>query len=293
MDDTQEAPATESTVMDRVFGDSPEATPAETPAVEATETKPEPTVSGDELKPTPEPTPEPKAEPVKEAAAETKAEKPAVEAKAEPDPKNWDTDDNPHKQRAEDLAKREKAARDWATQINQQYMAQKRELEIINKKLDGTYDPAVDEPRIDPEQVLKHARAQGAVQASIAAVVDKLGDAQTRAELDRFNQLFDANESIQHRVLNAASPMAEAIKVLNEWDITQKYGSTDVNVLVEKIKAEAVAEMREQIRKEEHQKIMDGIANKNKTPTGVREMRQAGGDTKPAAPRPLSSFFNN
>ncbi len=172
-------------------------------------------------------------------------------------------------------------------------MAQKRELEIINKKLDGTYDPQVDEPRIDPEQVLKHARAQGAVQASIAAVVDKLGDVKTRAELDRFNQLFDTNESIQHRVLNAASPMAEAIKVLNEWDITQKYGSTDVNVLVEKIKAEAVAEMREQIRKEEHQKIMDGIAMKNKTPNGVREMRQAGGDTKPAGTRPFSSFFNN
>ena len=292
MDDTTEVQATDSTVMDRVFGDSPEATPAETPAVEAAETKsPEPTVSGDEVKP--EPTPEPKAEPEKEVAAKTEAEKPKVEAKAEPESKNWDTDDNPHKQRAEDLAKREKAARDWATQINQQYMAQKRELEIINKKLDGTYDPQVDEPRIDPEQVLKHARAQGAVQASIAAVVDKLGDVKTRAELDRFNQLFDANESIQHRVLNAASPMAEAIKVLNEWDITQKYGSTDVNVLVEKIKAEAVAEMRETIRKEEHQKIMDGIAMKNKTPNGVREMRQAGGDTKPAGPRPLSSFFNN
>jgi len=293
MDEPTEAPSTESTVMDRVFSSGHRATEGvvdtptpETPEVEA---QPASDPASAEAK-TPEP--EVKAEPEKEQAATE--DKPKVEAKAEPDKTlDWDSDDNPHKKRADEIAKREKAARDWATQINQRYVNQQRELEIINKKLDGTYDPTVDEPKIDPQQVLTQARTQGAVQASISAVVDKLGEEKTRAELDRFNQLFDQNDMVQQRVLGSPAPMAEALKVLKEWDITQKYGTTDVDQLVEKIGAEAVAKVREQIRKEEHQKILDGIAMKNKTPNGNREMRPASGELKPSGARPLSSFFHN
>ena len=287
-----EAPSTESTVMDRVFNSGHRATEGVTdmPTPETPEVEAQPASDPASAEKTPEP--EVKAEPEKEQAATE--DKPKVEAKAEPDKTfDWDSDDNPHKKRADEIAKREKAARDWATQINQRYVNQQRELEIINKKLDGTYDPTVDEPKIDPQQVLTQARTQGAVQASISAVVDKLGEEKTRAELDRFNQLFDQNDMVQQRVLGSPAPMAEALKVLKEWDITQKYGSSDVDVLVEKIKAEAVAELREQIRKEEHQKILDGIAMKNKTPNGNREIRPASGDVKAPGARPLSSFFHN
>lgn len=296
MDDVVEAPST-NTVMDRVFGGQPTQSEGDTPTPTATETTEETKVAdapvSDEKDTAAVETKPEVTEPAKEQA-ETNDDKSKVEAKAEPEKKlDWDSDDNPHKKRADEIAKREKAARDWATQINQRYINQQRELEIINKKLDGTYDPTVDEPKIDPQQVLSHARTQGAVQASIAAVTEKLGEEKTKAELDRFNQLFDDNDLIQKRVLNSPSPMAEAMQVLAEYDVTQKYGSRDVKVLIEKIKAEAVVELREQIRKEEHQKILDGIAMKNKTPNGNRDMRRADGDTKPAGPRPLSSFFNN
>jgi hypothetical protein len=141
--------------------------------------------------------------------------------------------------------------------------------------------------------MLTEAQISGAVRASEAQAREKYGE-KFDAEIQRFHQLFDQNSLIQQRVLAAPSPMVEAMKVLEEFDVTVKYGSDDVTTIIQKIKAEAIAEEREKIRKEEHQKIMDSIAMRNKTPSGLREVRQAGGtDTKPAGPKPLSSLFNN
>jgi len=288
MDDQTQTP-----LIERAFsasGEVPEGvtaepvteTPTETPTPEKAEA---PEVKADA----------PATEPAKEAAKAEPDKKEPAEAKEDTEPKPvWDSDDNPYKQRASELAKREKAARDWATQINQQYVNQQRELAVINKKLDGTYDPAVDDPRgPDPQQILSEAQIAGKVQASEMMARERYGD-KFEPEIQRFHELFDTNQLIQQRVLTSKAPMVEAFKVLREWDITQKYGSTDVDTIIDKIKAETEAELRERIRKEEHQKIMDGIAQKNRNPSGLREARQAGGDSpKTTGPKPLSAFFHN
>lgn len=235
------------------------------------------------------------AEPIKEAAKAEPEKKPA-EVKADTTEKPiWDSDDNPHKKRADELAKREKAARDWATQINQQYVNQQRELAIINKKLDGTYDPAIDDPRgPDPQQILSEAQIAGKVQASEVAARERYGE-KFDPEIQRFHELFTDNPIVQQRVLSSRAPMLEAMAVLKEWDIAQKYGSTDVDTIISKIRAETESELREKIRKEEHQKILDSIAMRGKTPSGLKDVRAANTNEsqKPAGARPLSSFFTN
>jgi len=290
MDDLTQTP-----LIERAFSSSgsvPEGITADpVTAPEPEEAKPEEKAA----EPAAQAKPEPSAptEPAKEAA-KAEPEKAPAEVKADTDPKPvWDSEDNPYKKRADELAKREKAARDWATQINQQYVNQQRQLAVINKKLDGTYDPAVDDPRgPDPQEVLSQVHVAGKVQASEVMARERYGE-KFDPEIQRFNELFDTNPLIQQRVLTSKAPMLEAMSVLKEYDIAQKYGSTDVDTIISKIKAETEAELREKIRKEEHQKIMDGIAMKNKNPNGLREARQAGGDTKPAGQRPLSSFFHN
>ena len=64
-----------------------------------------------------------------------------------PDAKaNWDDDNNPWKKKANEFDQRYRDThRNW-NQLNQQNQELQRQLSILGKKFDGTYDPRVDEP---------------------------------------------------------------------------------------------------------------------------------------------------
>ena len=114
-------------------------------------------------------------------------------------------------------------------------------------------------------------------------------------EIARYNELFNDNQMVQQQVWSSPSPVFTALKVLRDFDVSQKYGTTDVTELIEKIKAEQEADLEKRLTEKITKQVMDGIAMKNKAPTGINGARAATKveGEKPATGRPLGSFFNN
>ncbi len=109
-----------------------------------------------------------------EVKAEAKPEEAKTEEKAEAvgDTKptvDWDSDENPFKQRVATVEKQYNDTRQWARQEAAQRQKLQQQLDIISKKLDGTYDPEVDDPRPDPQAVILQADAQGKMTGSLDA----------------------------------------------------------------------------------------------------------------------------
>ena len=179
------------------------------------------------------------------AAAESQpADKPAEEAASAPpegekSSSNWDSDDNPYKQEALKLAQRQRDTAGWANEVHKQNLELKRHMERMEKKIDGTYDPEADkEPETPPEEIASHAELQGATRASLYAAYDQHGKEKVDSEVREFDRLFMNNPAIMNRVTRSGRPIQEALKVLGEYRMAQKYGTADFTEIISKVRAE-------------------------------------------------------
>ena len=244
---------------------------------------------------------EPEAESAAEKKPEEKAdagtvkvkveEKPTEEKEAEAAPKiDWDSEENPWKKRQTDT-------HDWSRRLSSENAEMKRQLEIVNAKLDGTYDPEMDKaPELTTERIQAEAEIRGKIKASESLAYELHGGKEkVEAELKKFNDNFGTNQFVQNRVLNSDAPIMEALKILKELAIVEKYGTSDPEKIIEAVKKEAEKELRSQIAEEENQKIMARLDKKEKLIPSLTDVR---GTDKEDGKRqvqqtPLNQLFSN
>ena len=279
-----ETPAIEQppaiTPLDSVFGSAPEGEkPSQEAKPEVKEAKAE-EVAKEAAKETPTP----------EAQAKTEAEKPKEgESKTE-----WDSDDNPWKQKATGLEKQVKDGRDWTTTVQQNNVALKKQLEIIEKKLDGTYDPDTDRaPEPTRDQIELEAERKGRIAASEALAKQLHGKETIEQAMREFDEKFASNAFIQYRVLNAEAPVLEALKVLKQEKFVAKW-SDDPEKIEKAIREDERQQMEKVIEEKVTKKVLARLNKKDETSQGIDGVRAAApnGDGKtPFRPTPLTNVF--
>lgn len=227
-----------------------------------------------------------------QAVKETvKTEEDAVEAKKEEDVKpeaNWDDSKNPYKQRYQDTQK-------WANNINMQNVELKRQLDIINKKLDGTYDAEAEENanQIKPEEIAYTAETTGKIVSSREAAFTIYGEDLVNKTLFApdapFRQIQDLPQ-VQARVMTSPSPVLEAMKVVREYAFNAKWGNAP-----EEIEANIKKAYEKELEDVVTKKILEKMKLKEKQPQGLKDARgaQPGGMPAQSGLTPLSEVFGN
>lgn len=300
----QQAPSQESdksTVDEKTKTETETAADTKTAATETEKTK-----EGDEKKPSPSDTETQIRSQVEEAlkgkATETKKDpakpdgktKTADElAKEEQAKKTWESDENPFKRTAAEATERLSSlerqlidTRNWATAVNQRNKLQERQLQRMEKKIDGTWDPEVDgkaeaEERraaeagdaVSTEQAAADAEIRGATAASLHMAYETHGKEKTDAEIKEFDSLFQRNRLIMQRVTSSKRPIQEAMKVLSEYRTAKKYGTSDLGEMITKIKEEAVAQATPALIEKITKEIMAKLSLKDKETQGIRDVR--------------------
>jgi hypothetical protein len=161
------------------------------------------------------------AEPVPKAET-----KPEAGSKTEPEKAERQTD-------KDTLEKRLKDTQSWANEEHKRALRAERELKElkeavvrVEKKIDGTYEP----PQLpSPEQQSADAQVRGRIESSHDAAVRQYGEEyvmQTVWAEDSLYQKLQANPLIRARVMEAKSPVLEAIAVVKEHLDGEKYGRT-------------------------------------------------------------------
>jgi hypothetical protein len=228
--------------------------------------------------------------PVKDPVGEAAKIEPVVKVEPEKPAINWDADDNPYKKRYADTAQ-------WATTINQKLAALSKSQDIVGKKIDGTYDPVVDDvPAPSPDEIATNATLAGKVEASEALAKEfydgKYGQGYVDRTLNEFNAEFGRNSAIQGRVLSSPAPIVEAIKVMRERTFYAEYGN-DPDAITKTIREKLEKELRPKIAEEEAKRLSDRLTKRDETPTGLAGARGTGDQTpgKQTGPTPLKSIF--
>jgi len=259
----------------------------------------------------------------KQAEAKTKAAKPAgldKDAKAESPKKeaaskasdgtatpsvNWDDDGNPWKAKASEFEKRYKDThRDW-NRVNQERVdAQRqqqelfRQLDVLNKKLDGTYDPQKDEPPPpDPAQHRQWGALEGKVEASLAAAIRVHGEDTVMSALERYAQIFKDNKSVQQEILMSADPIQGALDAIKSHEFFAKYG-TSPDTIQKRFKEDFDTNELPRIQEAARKAALEELTKQPREPRGIGQVLGSSGatDKKIASDnkgrqKPLSAVF--
>ena len=214
---------------------------------------------------------------------------------------NWDDDTNPWKQKAGEFEKRYKDThRDW-NRLNQEKLdAQRRydelarQLSVVNKKLDGTYDPQRDEPPPpDPTAIRTWGTIEGKATASYASAVREHGEDTVIQALEKYAQIFGQDKGVQERILLSNDPVRGAMEAVRAFEFAQQYGSDPTSILT---KARAEWEASELPKLEA--RIKAELSARQPEPKGIGKVQGSSGamDSKIAKDnrgnaKPLSAVF--
>jgi DNA primase len=207
----------------------------------------------------------------------------------EPKPVDWESE-------AKRLQKQYQDTRNWATQVqNQNVTLQKmqRDIEIANKKLDGTYDPAVDDaPKIEPQAIAQTAELAGKISSSREAAFQVYGadlvEKMLWAENAPFKEI-ESNPVVEMRILSSPTPVLEAMKVMEEYAFYKKWGNKPQDI---------ETNIRKAYEKEIEDKVTKKVLGKMKLADGqskgIGEARSAspGGIAANPGMTPLSEIFH-
>jgi len=275
--------------LDDVFAIEPAQKTEESRPAEAKDEKPE----GDEsdkgdIEPSQE---KAEADEAKTGDAKASEEKAESEGKAEAVAEeksgiDWDSTDNPYKKRYEDT-------RNWSTRVNQEKVELDKKLDILSKKIDGTWDEDAEkanEPT--PEQVKAEGEAQGRIMASEELARETYGSDVVDSVLNEFHEQYRDNQAIQSRVLLAKAPIMEAMKVMKEAKFMAIHG-TDPEKIEASIKSKYEAELTKSITEKVTKEISDRFTKKGEQLQGLSEVTGSASQEKPdqLTVEPLSELF--
>lgn len=233
---------------------------------------------------------EKKPEEKAEVKVETKTEEKAPAEKEKETVKfDWESDQNPYKKRQQESYELVRAQGSQNAEL-------KRRLEILDAKLDGTYDPAkFEKPAPTTAEIQSEAEIKGKIKGSEMAAYQMYGGKEkVEAELKEFNDQFGSNEAVQYRVLRSEAPIIEALKVNREAAFIKKWGTNpeSIETAIRKDHETAMeAKLTEKITKQ----IMTNLQKKDgasPTLTNVRGVGDRGDNKSPAGPTPLTQIFS-
>lgn len=236
-------------------------------------------------------TPSPKSEPVKEETkpeeekeSEVKPEDVKPEEKAPEKPEdvkveekpsfNWEVEDNPYKKRYWDTMQ-------WDHKLNEENVDLKRNLEITQKKLDGTYVEEDTIAQAEAQQKEAQAEFKGKLTASNKIAIENYGQDYVTKMLyapDAPFQQINNDPAVHFRVLHSEAPALEAIKILKELTFFNKYGR-DVDKIESTIREKLKVEIKEEVTKEFKEKLKmkdkqpDGLGNVQDEKVPIKEQQ--------------------
>lgn len=148
-----------------------------------------------------------------------------------------------------------------------------KQMEIINKKLDGTYDAAAEAKaqEISPQVISQTSEMAGKIVASREAAFEIYGKDNVEKTLWVESAPFRAIENdpmVQARVMSSMSPVLEAMKCVEEYAFYSKWGKSP-KVIEENIKKAYEKEIEDRVTK----KILEKMNLKEKQVTGIGEAR--------------------
>ena len=183
----------------------------------------------------------PKTEPVKTEAS-TKTDKVKVEVSVEESRKLL-------KERDRVITRLGQTNADLKTEI----AAMKASLDVVNQKLDGTYDAktAAQPKPVDLETVRMKAVIDTSAKIAAKRHKDEGGMEYVTAQVfapDAPFRAFDGDKAIQARVFGSDSPVEEALLVLEEREIVEKYGSGDLKTIIEGLKRDLTEQIKAELK---------------------------------------------
>ena len=192
---------------------------------------------------------------------------------------NWDDENNPWKTKAAQSDQRYRDTHKNWNQLNQQNQELQRQLSILSKKFDGTYDPDKDEPPPpDPTAIRQWGSIEGRAQASYAAATRFHGEEKVMAALNRHAEVFGQDRATQERILQSDDPVQGAMDALDSYDFFAKYGDKPGKI-IEAIRAQLETELTPKIAEREAKRVMDELAAKRREPDGLGRVLGSSGAT--------------
>ena len=218
----------------------------------------------------------------KEAAKAGEIAKETVKAETQPDSKpNWDDEENPWKKKAGEFDQRYRDTHKWGNQLNQALLETQRQMQVLQKKFDGTYDPQVDEPAPpDPVAIRQWGEITGKAEASLEACYEAYGQDNVVAKLNRYREVFGQDLDTQQRILRSNHPVKAALDAVDAYDFTVKYGPNP-SAIVQKMRAEIEAELTPKIT----ERITKELAKSKSEPKGIGGIQGGSGAEDKAVSR--------
>lgn len=214
----------------------------------------------------------------------------------------WDVDDNPWKAKAEEMERRYVETRDWTTRVNQELSEIKKQNEIVERKIDGTYIEDEAGPEPTQAEMIEQQAQQARVSASIMAANHMYGEEQVKSTLfedDAPFRQFDNDPVVQGRVLAAEAPAIEAMRFMAEHEFFEKYGR-EPDAIIEKIRSEVQEELETELNSKVKNQFDKRLAVRKKQISGVAKATGAPDKSGRSAAkgetptfRELSSIVNN
>ena len=251
----------------------------------------------------------------KATLAEGEKDKIAATALKEQTPKStWDSDENPYKRQAgaagarlQSVEQQLRDTRNFSNQVNAANQTLRRQMARMEAKIDGTFDPEkeklLDAEEQDglasPAETTAIAELKGATAASLHTAYEQHGKEKVDGEVREFDRLFQNNNLMMQRVMRSPRPIQEALKILGEYRLAQKYGTQNLDDLIAKVREEAVGEARPKLVEEITREIMGKLSLKDKENQGIRGVRGGSRESMSAIaenndePKSLKQLFPN
>jgi len=186
--------------------------------------------------------------------------------------------DLPFKQRLEETQKWAQGINQENTQLRQIAEDQKQRLDVLQKKVDGTWteqDEAASQQGHRPEDIASYAKLQGKAIASHAAATRELGAETVNAALAEYYQLFDKNPAMRQALNQSDSPVHEAMAIIDRYHFEQEHGATPKEWIAS-ITKKVSADLEKSLRKSILEEIRAGKSKRENTPESLANT--GGGD---------------
>lgn len=243
---------------------------------------------------------EPKKEAPKEAtpteAIEEKAEEKAEEVKTEEKPTEKVEEKptvSPFESEMKAITQKHQEAVQWAQRVSSENGQLRRQLDMINKKLDGQWTEQDEQQQQvvgpSPEQMLHMANVEGKISASLQYAYDSLGEEKVKELLfnpDSPYQKIANNPTVQMQVFSSDAPVMEALKITEATMFFDKWGR-DPKAIETNMRKSIEGELTEKIT----QQVMKRLSGKTQPPVGLRDVKAVETATEGTAFTPLDQLF--
>ena len=162
-------------------------------------------------------------------------------------------------------------------QLRNTLQQQTRDLEVLKKKVEGTWTEADEKANsVTPESIATASLNVGKALASRNAAYRMHGQERVDADLTEFHALFEGNPIIQATVLGSEAPVLQALDIMERYRFETQYGA-DPKSMYENIEKEVRGKIEKELRKQITEELLEGKKKKDGAPAGLSSSRGSSG----------------